>query len=132
MLLSLRTHNCCLQAGITPSLTSAALALQGQGWWLRREESQAESQEGCLGSAQAGGHCCPLCRRCWNKEPSFLLRWVGESSSATLPACITSTRSESKMVFSLWTANARTHVGGSEEKPWILLHLLPRGGPRDA
>lgn len=125
---SLRTHNHCLQAGITPSLTS----VQGRGEGLRQEESQAQSQEGCLGSDQEEGHCCPLCRSRWNKEPSFWLRRVGESSSATLPACITSTRSESKMVFSLWTANIRTHVGGSEEKPWILLPLLSRGGPRHA
>lgn len=36
------------------------------------------------------------------------------------------------MVFSLWTANARTYVGGFEEKPWILLPLLSRGSPRHA
>lgn len=36
------------------------------------------------------------------------------------------------MVFSLWTANARKHIGASEEKPWILLPLLSRGGLRCA
>lgn len=36
------------------------------------------------------------------------------------------------MVFSLWTANTRTHTDGSEEKPWLLLTLLLRGGPKHA
>lgn len=48
-----------------------------------------------------GGHSCPLRRRRWNKEPSCCLRLLGEPSSATLPACITSTQSESKTVLSL-------------------------------
>lgn len=76
-------------------------ALRGQSCWLRLEESQPQSQRGCLGPARQGGHCCPLRRRRWNKEPSFWLRLLGESSSAALPACITSTRSESKTVLSL-------------------------------
>lgn len=51
------------------------------------------------------GHCCPLCRRCRNKEFCFLLRTSGESSSATFPAFITNTRSESRMVLSLVETN---------------------------
>lgn len=60
-----------------------------------------------------------------------MLRQAGESSSTTLPACITSTRSESKMVFSLWTADTRTHISGAEELH-TLLHLPSRTGSRHA
>lgn len=46
--------------------------------------------------------CWLLCRSCWNRECGWLRRAEGESSSTTLPAWSTSTRSEFRIVLSLW------------------------------
>lgn len=45
--------------------------------------------------------CWLLCSSCWNTECGWLRRAAGESSSTTLPACSTSTRSEFRIVLSL-------------------------------
>lgn len=71
-----------------------------------QRDKRAVREGGSWSQTLWGNHCCPLCRSRWNKESSLLLRTSGESSSATFPACITRTRSESKMVFSLARANA--------------------------
>lgn len=59
--------------------------------------------------------CWLLCRSCWNRECGWLRRAEGESSSTTLPAWSTSTRSEFRIVLSL--CGRRLSVGGGGQSP---------------
>lgn len=73
---------------------ASLLHLPGRGWgegghWAR----------GLQGEERAP--CWLLCSSCWNSEWGWLHRVAGESSSTTLPACSTSTRSEFRIVLSL-------------------------------
>lgn len=56
--------------------------------------------------------CWLLCSSCWNSEWGRLRSAAGESSSMTLPACSTSTRSELRIVLSLCERGCSVAGGG--------------------
>lgn len=58
--------------------------------------------------------CWLLCRSCLNREWGWLRRAEGESSSTTLPAWSTSTRSEFRIVLSLCERKKAVSAGGGQ------------------